>query len=100
MIETICSETTLNVVEVADSQEPNIIIVSDDTPKVIITTNEPGPQGIPGPKGDSADLLISQAKDVNTDNLEEGSLLVYSQDTEKWVATRLLELQAIESGHY
>ena len=94
MIETTCSETTVQVIEVDSDTEPQVILVSDDTPKVIITENEPGPQGPAGIKN------ISDADDVDTSNLEDGSLLVYSQNTEKWLATRLLEKQAIESGHY
>lgn len=94
MIETICSETTVQIIEVGQDVEPQVILVTDDTPQVIITESEPGPQGLPGLE------ILSQADDVDTTNLENGSVLVYSQNDEKWVATRLLEQQAIESGHY
>lgn len=100
MIETVTSETIVQTIEVQDSLEPQIILVSNDTPQVIVTTNEPGPQGAKGEQGSAGIQNISQASDVNIENLENGSLLVYSQETEKWVATRLLEQQAIESGHY
>lgn len=94
MIETVNSETTVQIIEVADDQEPQVILVTDDTPQVIVVENEPGPQGASGIQN------ISQAGDINLENLESGSVLVYSQTTEKWIATRLLEQQAIESGHY
>lgn len=97
MIETICSETTVQIIEVGQDVEPQVILVTDDTPQVIITENEPGPQGPQGPAGIQN---ISQANDIDISNLENGSVLVYSQNDEKWVATRLLEQQAIESGHY
>ena len=97
MIETICSETTVQIIEVGQDVEPQVILVTDDTPQVIITENEPGPQGPQGPAGIQN---ISQANDMDISNLENGSVLVYSQNDEKWVATRLLEQQAIESGHY
>lgn len=97
MIETICSETTVQIIEVGQDVEPQVILVTDDTPQVIITENEPGPQGPQGPAGIQD---ISQANDIDISNLENGSVLVYSQNDEKWVATRLLEQQAIESGHY
>lgn len=97
MIETTCSETTVQIIEVAEGVEPQVILVTDDTPNVIITENEPGPQGPQGPAGIQK---ISDAEDVDTENLENGSILIYSQSSEKWVATRLLEQQAIESGHY
>lgn len=43
---------------------------------------------------------LSEANDVDFTALEDGSLLVYSQTTQKWTATKLLESQNIESGHY
>ena len=97
MIETTCSETTVQLIGVADDVEPQVILINDDTPNIIITENEPGPQGPQGPAGIQN---ISDANDVNITNLEDGSILVYSQTNETWVATRLLEQQAIESGHY
>lgn len=66
-------------------------IVIDNDIVTIITSAEQGPPGV---------TRISQADDVNVSNLENGSVLVYSQSTEKWVATRLLENQSVESGHY
>ncbi len=100
MIETICTETTVQLIEVSEDVEPHVILITDDTPKVIVVENEPGPQGPQGPQGDAGIQNISQADDVDTSNLEDGSVLIYSQSTEKWVASRLLEKQAIESGHY
>jgi hypothetical protein len=97
MIETTCSDTTVQIIEVAEGVEPQVILINDDTPNVIITENEPGPQGA---RGESGILTIAEADDVDMSNLESGSVLVYSQTTEKWTATRLLEQQAIESGHY
>ena len=97
MIETTCSETTVQIIEVAEGVEPQVIIIDNDAPQVIVVENEPGPQGPPGPAGIQN---ISQANDVDSTNLENGSVLVYSQSDEKWIATRLLEEQAIESGHY
>lgn len=97
MIETSCSQTTIEIIEVGDDVEPQVILVTDDTPQVIISENEPGPQGAQGPAGIQT---ISEATDVDSSNLENGSILIYSQSSEKWVASRLLEQQAIESGHY
>lgn len=97
MIETSCSQTTIEIIEVGDDVEPQVILVTDDTPQVIISENEPGPQGPQGPAGIQN---ISEASDVDTSNIEDGSILIYSQSSEKWVASRLLEKQAIESGHY
>lgn len=94
MIETTCSTTEVQVIVVDESTEPSVILVTDDTPQVIVSENEPGPQGATGV------TRISQAEDVNATSLEDGSVLVYSTNEDKWVATRLLEKQYVDSGHY
>jgi hypothetical protein len=60
-----------------------------------------GPQGIqgpPGPNGPSA--AISTASDVDISTLKTGSLLVYSQGTDKWTSTDTLVAQIVDSGQY
>ena len=66
-------------------------VVIDNDVVTIITSAEQGPPGV---------TRIGEADDVNVSNLENGSVLVYSGSSEKWVATRLLENQSVESGHY
>lgn len=78
---------TTNVI-VEKTQET---VVIDNDVVTIITSAEQGPPGV---------TRISQADDVNVSNLENGSVLVYSGSSEKWVATRLLENQSVESGQY
>lgn len=79
---------------VIDDSSENTILVENPGQTTIITLGEQGP---PGPQGITS---ISQATDVDSSNLENGSVLVYSESSEKWVATRLLENQNVESGHY
>lgn len=43
---------------------------------------------------------ISDLVDVNLDNLEDGSLLIYDIEEEKFVASRLLDKQQINGGHF
>ncbi len=81
---------------VDDSPENTIIVESPGT----ITILTAGEQGPPGPTGQAGIQNISQASDVDISNLENGSVLVYSGASEKWIATRLLENQSLESGHY
>ena len=76
---------------IVDDSPENTILVQTPQTNIIISAGEQGPPGVTN---------ISQASDVNATNLEEGSILVYSEATEKWVATRLLENQSVESGHY
>lgn len=66
-------------------------VVIDNDIVTIISTAEQGPPGV---------TRINYADDVDITNLENGSVLVYSGSSEKWVATRLLENQSVESGHY
>jgi hypothetical protein len=70
------------------------IIVESEGLTTIITAAEQGP---PGPSGIEN---ISDALDVDATNKVEGSLLVYSTQNQKWVATTQLENQTIESGQY
>lgn len=101
MIETTVSETIIETIVVSEDTEPQVIIVTTDEPQVIVEVNEPGPQGIQGLKGDNGDSVpLSQMQDVDALNLTTGSVLVYSLDANKWVATTLLENQSVESGHY
>lgn len=79
---------------IVDDSPENTILVQNPDITTIVTSAEQGP---PGPPGITS---ISQATDVDTSNIEEGSVLVYSESSEKWVATRLLENQSVESGHY
>jgi hypothetical protein len=38
--------------------------------------------------------------DVNIDAKEDGSLLIYDEQQEKFVASRLLDKQEINGGHF
>jgi hypothetical protein len=54
---------------------------------------------VPGPKGDSgsvvagANLNISDLADINISALADGSMLMYSESTEKWVAKNDLDTE-------
>jgi hypothetical protein len=54
---------------------------------------------VPGPKGDSglvvagASLNINDLADINTTSLADGSMLMYSESTEKWVAKNDLDTE-------
>lgn len=86
-------EQKFDTIIVDDSPENTILVENPDI-TTIVTSAEQGPPGPPGI------TKISQAEDVDVSNLEEGSVLIYSVSNEKWVASRLLENQSVESGHY
>lgn len=64
-------------------------------------TGPQGPQGIQGPTGPTGpSAAISTASDVDISTLKTGSLLVYSQSTDKWISTDVLAAQIVDSGQY
>lgn len=85
-------ETQYDTIIVDDSQDT--ILVETPGEVNIITSAEQGP---PGPTGVTN---ISDAFDVDSSNKVNGSVLVYSAQNQKWVATTQLENQNVESGHY
>lgn len=85
-------ETVYDTIIVDDSSDT--ILVETPGEVTVITAAEQGP---PGPAGIEN---ISDALDVDASNKTEGSILVYSTQNQKWVATTLLENQSVESGHY
>lgn len=85
-------ETRYDTIIVDDSQDT--ILVETPGQVTVLTAAEQGP---PGPAGIQN---ISDAFDVDSTNKIEGSVLVYSTQNQKWVATTQLENQNVESGHY
>jgi hypothetical protein len=85
-------ETVYDTIVVDDTQETIVV----ETPGVVtvITTAEQGPPGLAGIQN------IEDASDIDSSNKVDGSLLIYSAQNQKWVATTLLENQSVESGHY
>ena len=54
----------------------------------------PGAQGTPGPSS------ISLAGDVDATNLQNGSILVYKTQSNKWTSTTVLDSQNLEGGEF
>lgn len=77
--------------------------VSNQGGKVVSVTKQGTSEvvavGIQGPPGSQYNE-INTASDVDVSNLEDGSVLVYKSSTLKWRATRTLEQQNLEGGHY
>jgi hypothetical protein len=92
MTTNIIVETQYDTIIVDDSQDT--ILVETPGEVTVLTAAEQGP---PGPAGIQN---ISDASDVDSSNKVEGSVLVYSTQNQKWVATTQLENQNVESGHY
>lgn len=91
-------------------QETDTIVLDENPVDTILTIEEEtqvitaGSQGPRGPKGEKGDtgpsMSISNAPDVDSTDLQEGSLLIFSSQQQKWVANTQLTNQSLESGHY
>jgi hypothetical protein len=101
MILNTVTQTVVETVVIQEEINPTTVIVTSDFTEVIVAVNEPGPQGAKGLKGDNGNAApLSTLTDVDTTLLDNGSILVYSTNSQKWVSTTLLENQSVESGHY
>jgi hypothetical protein len=70
------------------------LVIETPSAATIITIGEQGPPGAAGIE------YLSDLLDVDSSNLVNGSVLVYSTEEEKWIATNVLENQIIDSGQY
>lgn len=87
--------TQYDTIIVEDENSNTVIVESPSQSYVIVTEGEQGPSGPPGPS-----TAINTAPDVDVTNLQDGSLLIYSTQSQKWVANTQLNNQSLESGHY
>lgn len=81
--------STENIESVALTQTERVVVTTDQG-RVIVT-------GMLGPK---ANMAISGASDIDLTTLIDGATLIYSNSSQKWRATNLLEKQIMEGGQY
>ena len=48
----------------------------------------------------ATEFNLGQVADVDASNVNEGSILVYKLNTQKWTSTTTLDAQNMEGGHY
>lgn len=83
--------------------DPNQIdtILTSTKETQVITEGSQGPRGPKGDKGDTGPVAnFSDSPDVDISNLQDGSLPIWSAQSQKWVANTQLTNQSLESGHY
>lgn len=85
-----------NVIQTVTNASTNIVAYNT-TSHETVTSGTQGPQGIQGISSANELALLT---DISLNNLEDGSLLVYSSTQEVWVATRTLEKQTLNCGQY
>ena len=80
-----------------DGSENTILVEGEAQTITIITSAEQGPQG---PAGANGATTVAALTDVDLTSKTEGSMLVYSANTNTWIATTQLNNQSLESGQY
>lgn len=56
--------------------------------------------GIQGVSANREDQPLAAASDVDTSNLETGSILIYNLPATKWIASRNLVAQDMDGGNF
>jgi hypothetical protein len=69
-------------------------IVRSDGKSQVISVSVPGPKGDSGSIVAGVELNLTDLADINTVALADGSMLMYSESTSKWVAKNELEPEA------
>lgn len=72
------------------TEKNNTVIIEHKQPQVIVA-GMIGPQGI---------TTLQGLQNVDTTNLQNGSVLVYASATEKWTSTTTLSAQNLEGGEF
>ena len=86
--------TTYDTIVIDNSVE-TVLVENEGQTVTIVTSAEQGPQGPSGAMGP-----INSAPDIDISNLQDGSLPIWSAQSQKWVANTQLTNQSLESGHY
>ena len=82
---------------ITSEESPSVIVENVSEVSVIVTEGSQGPKGA---QGEAGSTFLSNLNDVESSNLQDGSLLIYKQQTQKWIASTELNNQAIDAGHY
>lgn len=72
------------------------VVVKQKPSQASVTTV--GIQGPPGPTASSGGL--STFPDLDITNKQDGSVLVYKANTQKWTSTTLLNSQTMDAGEF
>lgn len=87
-----------NIEVIITSEEgPSTVIENVSEVSVIITEGAQGPKGA---QGEAGTTFLSNLDDVDSSNVSDGSLLIYKQQTQKWIASNKLDSQDIDAGNY
>jgi len=79
-----------NDTTVVQKQEIHSVVVDDKKATVVVTGMMPPP----------VVSSITNSVDIDLAQLQDGGVLVYNSNTQKWTATNLLEKQIFEAGQF
>jgi hypothetical protein len=95
-VETVTVGSTERVIISGDNN-----LVTSVQNQQVVAQNEAGTVVVTGLLGPVAYAgSVSNLADVNLDNLQEGSLLIFSQTLGQWLASNLLEQQTMNGGFF
>jgi hypothetical protein len=76
------------------------IIAVVTTDSVIATVSDPSGTDVNATLTSVPSNSVANMSDVDLQELQDGSLLIYKNATSKWTASRLLDQQNLEGGYY
>jgi hypothetical protein len=62
------------------------VVVSLDNKSKVVAVSVPGPKGDSGAAATASNLNLNEISNINSTNLADGSILMYSTSTSKWIA--------------
>jgi hypothetical protein len=77
--------------DIVQYEETQQVVIQDDTTTFIVTGLLPPP---------TLGSIFENPQNIDTTNLQNGSVLVYSATLQKWISTLLLQHQIIDCGEY
>ncbi len=96
-----------NIRVTVEPQASAVVKINKQTTVVSLAEDRIGPVSIQDPslavsviEGFMKIFRLGDLLDVDLTNLEDGSVLVYKANTEKWTATKKLEQQYINAGQF
>jgi hypothetical protein len=70
------------------------------TETIIATVSDPSGTTVSASPTSVPSNSVANMSDVDLQELQDGSLLIYKNATSKWTASRLLDQQNLEGGYY
>ena len=81
-----------------NSQQTKVVSVSTQSTNEVVAV---GIQGPAGPAGAGSSITtLENISNIDSSNINNGSILVYKTNTNKWTSTTTLDAQNMEGGEF